>query len=53
MYVGLHVKFILILSDFKKAWIFSINLINQLQVLIFAKFRPARARLFHADRQVL
>jgi len=53
MYVGLHVKFKLILPDFKKAWIFSIHLINEPPILIFTNFRPARARLFHADRQIL
>lgn len=43
MYVVLHVKFKLILSDFKKTWIFSINFINEPSTLIFTKFRPARA----------
>ena len=48
MYIGLHVKYPLFLSEFNKTWIFSTKII---EILNFMKMRPVEAELFHADGQ--
>jgi hypothetical protein len=45
LYVGLHVKYPLFLSDFNKTWNFSKNP----QLSDFMETRPVGAELFHAD----
>jgi hypothetical protein len=42
MYIGLHVKYPLYLSDFNETWIFSTK---------FHEIRAVGAELFHADGQ--
>ena len=51
MYVGLHVKYPLFLSDFNKTCVFSIDFRKKVQILNFIKIRQAAANFFHADRQ--
>jgi hypothetical protein len=47
-FIGLQVKYPLLLPDFNNTWIFRILRNSQLQN--FMKFHPVRALLFHADR---
>jgi hypothetical protein len=49
MCTGLHVKYQLFPSDFKKTWIFATDFSNNAQLPNFIKFRPVGAELFHAD----
>jgi len=50
MYIGLYVKYPLVLSDFYEAWIFSADLSkNNVQISNFLKIRSVGAELFHAD----
>ena len=49
MYIGVHVKYPLFLSDIDETWIFSTDFRKNPQISIFMKIRPARAELFHAD----
>jgi len=48
MYIGLHVKYRLLLSDFNDTWIFSTN-VKKTEISNFMKIRPVGAKLFHAD----
>jgi hypothetical protein len=48
MYIGLHVKYPLFLSDFNETWIFS-TLSKNIQILNVMKMNPVGAGLFHAD----
>jgi hypothetical protein len=49
MYIGLHVKYPLLLLDFKENWMFSTDFKNT-ELSNFTKIRPVRAELFDADR---
>ena len=51
MYIGLHVKYSLFLSDFNESIIFSIEFRQNPQVSNFMKIRPVTTELFHADGQ--
>jgi len=48
MYVGRHVKFPLLLSDFKETWIFLTFQKNN-QISNFIKIRPVGAELSQGD----
>jgi hypothetical protein len=50
MYIGLHVKYPLLLSDFNETWIFSADF-RQICKYQTMKIRSVGAELFHADRQ--
>ena len=50
MFIGLHVKYPLFLSDFKETWIFSTDF-RKTQVSNFMNIRPVGTELFHADRR--
>ena len=50
MYIGLHVKHPLFLSDFNEAWI-SYKCSKNTQTSNFMKIRPVGAELFHTDIQ--
>ena len=50
MYIDLHVKYRLLLSDFNEIWIFSKDF-RKMLISNFMKIRPLGAELFHADRQ--
>ena len=49
MYVGLHVKYPLFLSDFNESCIFSTGFRKNTQISNFMKIRSVEAELFHAD----
>ena len=49
MYISLHVKRLLFLSDFNETSIFSTDIKKNTKILNIIKIRPARAELFHAD----
>jgi len=40
MYIGLHVKYPLLLSDYSESWIFSTNFRNNTKISNFTKLRP-------------
>jgi len=48
MYIGLHVKYPLFLSDFNETYI-SRQFSKNLQISNLMKIRPVGAELFHAD----
>jgi hypothetical protein len=50
MFIGLHVKYPLFLSDFNDTLIFTTFQKNT-QISNFMKIRPVVAKLFHADRR--
>ena len=50
MYIGLHVKYPLHLSDFIETWIFSTDFPKNIQISSSLKIRPVGEELFHADR---
>jgi len=49
MYIGLHVKYPLFLSDFNATWIFATDILKKTQISNFMKIRPVETELFHAD----
>ena len=49
MYIGLHVKYRLVLSDFNETWIFWAYFLTGTQISNFMKIRPVGAELFHVD----
>ena len=49
MYIGLHVKYPLFLSNFNEIWIFVADFKKNTQVSNFGKIRPLGAELFHVD----
>jgi len=51
MYIGLHVKYHLFLSDFKENPNFPTRFSKNPQISNFMKICPLGAVLFHADRQ--
>ena len=51
MYVGLHVKYLLFLSDFNKTLIFFDGFFKNTQISHFMEILPVRDPLFHADGQ--
>jgi hypothetical protein len=48
MYIGIHVKYQLFLSDFNEIWISSTDF-RKSQISDFMKIRLVGAELFHAD----
>ena len=52
MYIGLHVKYRLLLSDFIETWTFIERFSKNTQKSNFMKILPIRAGLFHAERRV-
>jgi hypothetical protein len=46
MYIGLHVKYPLFLSDFNETWISSTGFQKNTQLANFMKIRPVGAELF-------
>jgi hypothetical protein len=51
MYIGLHVKYPLFLSDFNETWICSTDFSKNDQISNFMKIRPVGAELFDGDGQ--
>ena len=49
MYIGVHVKYRLFLSDFNETRTLSTDFRKNLQISNFIKIRPVEAELFHAD----
>jgi len=47
MYLGLHIKYLLFLSDVNGTSIFS----KRTQILNFLKLRPVKSEFFHTDGQ--
>ena len=51
MYIGVYVKYLLLVSDFSETWMFSIDFQKNTQISNFMKIRPVGAELFHAGRR--
>jgi hypothetical protein len=51
IYIGLHVKYRLLLSDLNLTWIFWTRFRKTPKYQIFVKIRPMEAESFHADGQ--
>ena len=51
MYIGLHVQYRLLLSDFNETWIFFDRFSKNTEKSTFMNIRPVGAELSHADRQ--
>ena len=51
MYISLHVKYPLKLSDFAETWIFLTDFKKNSQISNFMEIRPVGAELFHAARR--
>ena len=51
VYIGLHVKYPILFSDFKEIWIFSIDLQTKKLIIKILKILPVEAELFQADGQ--
>ena len=51
MCIVLHVKYLLILSDFSETLIFKTDVSKSPQISYFMNIRPVRAELFHTDGQ--
>jgi len=51
MYIGLHVKYPLFLSDFDESLILSTGFSKNSQICNSMKIGPLGADLFHADRR--
>ena len=49
IFIGLHVKYLLLLSDFNETWIFSTDFSKKTQISDFMEIRPMGSELFHAD----
>jgi len=49
MYVGLRLKYRLVLSEFNETWIFSIDFSENTHTWNFMKIRPVGAELLHAE----
>jgi hypothetical protein len=49
MYIGLHVKYPLFVTEFNEAWISLDRFSKNTQIQNFMKIRPVGAELFHAD----
>jgi len=49
MYIGLHVKYPLFLTDFDEAWIFN-RFSKNVQILNFMKIRSMWGAFFHDNR---
>ena len=50
MYVGIHLKYPLFLSDFNETWIFSRDFLKTTQISNFMRICPVGAEVFHAER---
>ena len=48
-YIGLHVKYLLILSSFNESWIFLYTFSTNPLIQNFMKIHPMAAEFFHAD----
>ena len=48
--LGLHVKYLLVLSDFNETRSLLDGFLQSLQISYFMKIHPVGAELFHADR---
>jgi hypothetical protein len=51
MYIGLHVKCPLFLSDFNETWIFWKDFRKHIQILNSMQILPVAAKMLHADRR--
>ena len=51
MYIGLHVKYPLLLLDFNETWILLDSFSKNPQISYFMKIRPVGAELFHVERR--
>ena len=49
MYIGLHVKYPLILSNFNETWIFPTDIRRNAEISNFMKICPVWAELFYTD----
>jgi len=49
MYIFLHVKYPLFLSDFNESWIFWTDFQKNTQIYNFMTIEPVGAELFHVD----